>query len=263
MSEPSRLTHPTSYPEVNAVLKALLAEVEEILGEHLVGMYLYGSLAGGDFDPERSDVDFVVVTDGELPADIIEALAAMHRRIAIGGSRWAAKLEGAYVPKALIRRHDPDAGPCLTLNEGHFYMAPLGSDWVIQRHLLREQGGVVAGPDPRSLIDPVGPGALREAVLGFLREWWAPMLDDPDPRLQGGEYQSYAVVTLCRALYTLRHGAILSKTEAARWGEETLDQRWRALIAWASAWRPGGGARDVREILGFLRYAILRMKDEG
>ena len=30
-------------------------------------MYLDGSLAIGDFDPGKSDLDFVVVTDGELP----------------------------------------------------------------------------------------------------------------------------------------------------------------------------------------------------
>ena len=41
---------PTPYPEVNAILNVLLADVRAILGDQFVGFYLYGSLASGDFD---------------------------------------------------------------------------------------------------------------------------------------------------------------------------------------------------------------------
>jgi predicted nucleotidyltransferase len=57
----------TPNPSVNAILEVLLSGVKEVLGTRFSGLYLYGSLAGGDFDPERSDIDFLVVTDGELP----------------------------------------------------------------------------------------------------------------------------------------------------------------------------------------------------
>ena len=57
----------TSCAGVNATLADLLDRVRGIAGGHLFGMYLYGSLASGDFDPARSDIDFLVVTDGELP----------------------------------------------------------------------------------------------------------------------------------------------------------------------------------------------------
>src|SRR2546427_11235358 len=64
--------------------------------------------------------------------------------------------------------------------------------WIIHRHMLREHGVVLAGPAPRTLIDPVQPSELREAVLGILREWWMPMLVD-GPLLQNGFYRCYAV----------------------------------------------------------------------
>ena len=51
-------TYPTPYADVNSVLLELLTGVQNILGPHFVGMYLYGSLANGDFDQD-SDVDFV------------------------------------------------------------------------------------------------------------------------------------------------------------------------------------------------------------
>ncbi len=252
------MPYPTPYPDVNAVLHTLLSGVQTILGPRFVGMYLYGSLAGGDFDPQRSDVDFVVVTADVLPDETVAALRALHARIAARGSEWAAKLEGAYVPQQTLRRHDPAGPPCPTINEGHFYLAPLGSDWVIQRHIIREQGAVVVGPPPHTLIDPLQPDDLRRAVLGALREWWAPMLDNPDPRLDGGEYQAYAVLTMCRALYTLQHGEIISKTDAAQWARSALGERRAMLIEWAFAWRPGAQSVHRSETLDFIRYTVER-----
>lgn len=251
-------TNPTPYPDVNAVLHRLLAEVQAVLGERFVGLYLYGSLAGGDFDPTSSDIDFVVVTDGDIPDDIIPALGALHARLNASGLKWAAKLEGSYIPQAALRRYNPDDPPRPQVNEGRFYLAPHDADWIIQRHVLREGGVVVAGPAPQTLIDPIQPDAIREAVLGFLRSWWLPMLDHPDPRLQGGEYQAYAVLTMCRALYTLEHGTVASKPAAARWAQAALGERWSALIEGALAWRHGAPLDEFDETMAFIRYTLER-----
>jgi hypothetical protein len=62
--------YPTPYSDVNAVLDGLLSGVKQILGPRFVGMYLGGSLATGDFDPLRSDIDFLVVTTEDLPEDV-------------------------------------------------------------------------------------------------------------------------------------------------------------------------------------------------
>ncbi len=248
---------PTPYPAVNAVLHTLLSDVQTILGPHFVGMYLYGSLAGGDFDPRRSDVDFLVVTAAELPGDLIAALETLHARLAASGDKWAVKLEGAYIPQRALRRYDPADPPYPFVNEGRFYLARPGSDWVIQRHVLREQGVVLAGPALHALIDPVGPDDLRQAVAAILREWWAPMLDDP-ARLRRSDYQAYAVLTMCRALYTLENRAIVSKPVAARWAQEGLGQRWAALIAPALAWPSADAVNDLSETLEFIRYTLGR-----
>ena len=102
------VTAPTPYPDVNAMLDALLENVQDILGDYFVGLYLYGSLASGDFDPLRSDIDFVVVTTDPLPEELISALEEMHRRLWVSDLKWAAKLEGTYIPQNDLRRYDPD-----------------------------------------------------------------------------------------------------------------------------------------------------------
>lgn len=253
----AHVPHPTPYADVNTVLCVLLSGVQIILGDRFVGMYLYGSLASGDFDSQRSDIDFVVVTADVLPDELLPPLEALHAHIAASGLKWATKLEGAYVPQHALRRHEPDAAPCPSINEGEFRVGRLGSDWVIQRHIIREQGVVVAGPAPHSLIDPVQPGDLRQAVLGILSEWWAPMLHSP-AWVRGSEYQAFAVLTMCRALYTLHYGSVVSKPISARWAQTALGARWAALIEWAVAWRYDAQSDRLSETLDFIRYTLER-----
>jgi len=231
--------------------------VRSVLGHHFVGLYLYGSLASGDFNPQTSDIDFVVVTNANLSAELIHDLEALHARLWNSGLTWAAKLEGAYVPLPALRRYDPSAALCPTINEGRFYLDRQGSDWIIQRSLLREHGAVVCGPPLKSAIDPVTPDDLRRAVVDVLREWWAPMLDDPH-FIRNREYEAYATLTMCRALYALEYGDIVSKPTAARWALQTLDRRWAELIERALAWPQEPQTNSLSETLELIRFAIER-----
>jgi hypothetical protein len=252
-----RATHPTPYPDVNAVLCELLAGVREVLGDQFVGLYLHGSLAHGAFG-DGSDIDFCVATAGELPEEMHADLAAMHQRIASSGLEWATKLEGGYVPKRSLRRADPANAhyPCFDVRTG-LYLEPDNGNWVLARHVLREQGVVVAGPSPRDLIDALGPDDLRQAARDILRDWWAPILDDPT-RMSHPEYPRYAVLTMCRIFYTLERGTVVSKPVAARWAQGTLDQRWEPLIDRYSRVQSGAESNRLDEVLEFVRYTVER-----
>jgi hypothetical protein len=244
----------TPHKDINAILDILLKDVKEILGEQFIGMYLYGSLASGDFDSKSSDIDFVVVTEGILPDDTISKLEDMHKQVWASGLKWAAKLEGAYVPKDLIRRDDPNGYLCPTVNEGQFYVGHLGSDWIIQRHVIRKYGGALEGPDPKSLIDPVSPDEIRQSVLGVLDEWWFPMLDHPNWLSdRGSEYHAFAVITMCRSLHALQHGTIVSKPTAAHWAQMKIG-KWSSLIQKALISQHGIHEPFLDEALDFIRF---------
>jgi hypothetical protein len=250
-----KMMSPTPYPDVNETLNLLLSDVQKILGIQFVGMYLYGSLSSGDFNPDTSDIDFLVVTDDLLSEEKIAALESMHKRIWASGKKWASKLEGSYIPQKDIRRHDPDNLPCPMINEGKFYMDRHGSDWIIQRHIVREYGVVLAGPDPKTLIDPVTPDEIGDAILGILKEWWFPMLEDSAwLRLHGSNYHGYAVITMCRALHALYHGRIVSKPVAIQWAKENLASQWHHLIERAVASQYGGHSEFLNETLDFIRF---------
>ncbi len=249
---------PTPYRDVNEILQILVEEAQKVMGNQFVGMYLYGSLSSGDFHPDASDVDFLVVTEDRLSDEMVIMLAAMHQRIWETGLKWADKLEGSYIPKAHLRRYEKSGIAYPTVNEHKFYVAPHGSDWIIQRYIIREQGVALVGPDPKTLIDPVSPDDIRRAVRGILQEWWFPMLDDPSwLRDHDSPYHAFAILTMCRSLYALEHGTIVSKPVAAKWAQGELGRKWQKVIEQSLATRMGSREFDLYEdALKLIHYTI-------
>jgi predicted nucleotidyltransferase len=246
------------HPGIEVIVRKLLNDVQAVLGASMAGLYLHGSLACGDFNPLTSDIDFLVVTEHPLPSEIFSALQEMHAGLFSSRLDWAQKLEGAYVPKGVLRHHDPAHAPIPWLGvDGHFAMERLGSDWIIQRWILREKGLAIYGPPLPDLIDPVSPDDLREAVRNSLREWWSPPFPSPE-RFDNADYRAYAVLTMCRSLYVLEHGCVVSKPEATRWAMETLNKTWQPLIAAAASWRPGKGFNQMDATTGFIRFTLLK-----
>lgn len=251
--------HPTLYPEINVVLHRLLTDVQAILGDHFFGLYLHGSLATGDFNPDTSDIDFIVTTTDEIRGAKFTALEAMHAQVAASDSKWAKELEGSYIPLHALRRHDPAHAIHPRIERGgHLRLEQHNSDWVIQRYILREHGVAVVGPDLEPLIDPIRPADLQRAVLDILW-WWKNQLEDTSLVQQSG-HQAYAILSMNRVLYTLQFGQIVSKPEAARWALEILDERWVRLIIHALAWRPDEQLNQLSETLAFIRYTLHRAR---
>lgn len=249
---------PTPYQDVNVFLNLLLSRMQAILRDKFIGFYLGGSLALGDFNPHRSDIDFVAVTVDELPPEMIAALAAMHTRLRATGTKWARKLDGSYVPRQVFRHWTADHPPCPFVEDDQFYLTQQGSA-VIQRHIIHQYGIAVAGPSPQTLLDPVDAGELRSVLREMLEKWWQPLLDDP-AWLQQSQKQPFAILTMCRMLYTLEHGVVASKPVAAQWCQQAIDQHWTALIEWALAGPHATESNQLAGILGLIQYTLNRSK---
>jgi hypothetical protein len=58
----------------------------------------------------------------------------MHTHLYANGWTWSQELEGAYIPKNDLRRHDLEHAlvPWLGV-DGHFAFERLGSEWILQR----------------------------------------------------------------------------------------------------------------------------------
>ncbi len=247
----------TPYDDVNGILRRLLTGARAILGDNFVGMYLDGSLASGDFEYETSDIDFVVGTAVPATPEQMDQLVQLHGRIGHSTSKWAMEIEAAYIPVEALRRYDPANAthPYIDRGDCRLRWEHLAMDWVIHRHVLQTSGITLAGPPIQTLVDPVTPYELRQAVIGLFNFWWLPMSQEPAQLVEEG-YRRYAVLTMCRMLYTLAKGAVVSKPAAAQWALDNLEARWQPLIAWAMARPTAVPTNNLHETQNFVQSVI-------
>jgi len=267
VTAPARAAWPTPWPEVDRAAERLRDGIGEALGDRLVGLYLHGSLALGDFFPPASDLDFHAATAGPLDDPALARLGALHATFKREGG-WVARFEGVYLPLAALRRQDPAGGRLPTVGtDWDFGLGPPGPTWVLDRWVTREHGAIVTGPDPRELIDPIGPGELRAAVLASLRGYWAGRVaEGADVAwLRPRNYQAFAILTMCRDLYLLEHGVLVSKPAAAAWAARRLGPPWPAMAARALAWRADKRPDDrhLPETLGLVAATVELARPTG
>ena len=124
---------------------------------------------------------------------------------------------------------------------------------------------MIAGPDPRALIDPIDADEMRRAVGTIPLRWLEQAHHDPSwlVWLRQRREQAFVVLTLCRLLYTLDSGAVTSKPAAARWAEKVLGPRWSGLIERSRAGQVEGGETpegDVNDTVALLQHTVDRFR---
>lgn len=98
------------------------------------------------------------------------ALRALHDELPTRPQHWAQNLEGSYPPTDELRTLDALGRPWLYVDHGWREMQwSTHCNTAIVRWSLRECGVTLVGPDPKTLVDPVGPDVLRAAVREYAR----------------------------------------------------------------------------------------------
>ena len=242
------------------LLDSLVTEIQNALADNITGVYVSGSIATGEYDPKTSDIDLAVVTWHTLSDVELAALSALRDRLPPRSIEHP-DYEVDLIDCATIRRFRP--------GQRHVKIAwDEKVDWidyrpssVFERSTIREHGVTLLGPDPKTLIDPITSEDLAEAARGELRARWRNWSGGRWPRSEIQTYigaQGYEVETVCRALYTDRHGEMISKRDAIAWGLTHLPERWHPLLEWSRTVRKKWEAGDSRadEVLGFLEWAV-------
>jgi predicted nucleotidyltransferase len=254
---------PTPYVELNQVLADFIKRMQVILGENFTGAYLQGSFAVGDFD-QHSDLDFIAVVDEELDSPQVEALQKMHDRVYHLDSEWAKHLEGSYFPREILRDHSISGRQLWYLDHGARHL--IRSDHcntLLVRWIVREKGITLAGPAPKTLLDPVSEEQVRAEIFATLINWGNEILQDAT-RFNNRFYQSFIVLSYCRMLHDLQRGYPGSKREGAAWAKSALDPSWSKLIDGTWDGRPDpvskvlqpADAQDFEQTLRFVGYVM-------
>ena len=223
------------------MLGDLTTSLPVVLGRNLLGIYLYGSLTQRAFDSARSDVDCIVVTRRDLSDAQFARLDGWLTRAATSNP-WMSRLQMTILVRDQV----------LVMNApGSLYqfgrLARTGSDGnpIIWLNVLKS-GHTLYGPEPSSFVPPITTAILHEALVrevGYLRD----EIDNAASEWRDvPSYRVYAVLTLCRVLYSQATGRITSKPRAARWALSRLPKVWHPLIRHALELHSGTGSGRVR-----------------
>ncbi|GCE07293.1 hypothetical protein KDAU_46220 [Dictyobacter aurantiacus] len=225
--------NPTPYDDINGLIAQLLSEVRQIFGDRLAGFYLFGSLVTGDFDRGSSDIDLVAVTSTEIDEKEFEALRRMHEDFAVKNREWEGRIEVAYLSAAALKAFKDRRHRMAIISPGEpFHVIEAGKDWLMNWYTVREKGVVLLGPSPAALIPPISKEEYVQAVKEYALLYHERIHRLPVHRPS----QAYAILSMCRVLYTSRTGEQVSKKQAALWAMKEFPQ-WAALIQQALVWR--------------------------
>ena len=190
----------------------LVDRLKQVLGTKLLGVYLHGSGALGDFTPSRSDIDIVAVASGGLSDEECSRLRDELSPTALPCPATGLEF---HVVSAKTLDLATDAPPF----EVHFAAESRegsesfvdgrrrkgDADLAMHYAVLKTHGVRLAGPSASDVF----PEVPRDLMLRALREelQWAIAHGSP----------SYQVLNAARAWRFLEEGVICSKTEGGRW----------------------------------------------
>lgn len=189
-------------------MEIMINEILSILGDHNPSIYLYGSVATGDFKLGWSDIDILVLTDREITEQQAEGLVHLRQ-----------KLQERYPENPYFRLFE---GGMLSLDaflekkkERTVYWGTRGQrivDSYIFNSLstadLLDYGVVLYGSDIRPKMTYPSYEQMREDIRLHVQA-----------ARKYGEEVGW-LLDIARGIYTLRTGKIISKTKAGEWALE-------------------------------------------
>jgi predicted nucleotidyltransferase len=219
------------------VVRELGRRMRSVLGDELVGLYLYGSFVSGGFEPGVSDVDFVAVTRVVVDDARLVRLEQMHRGLDRLLPGWRNRIEVVYVDRRTLEAFRTSRGELVVISPGeplHRRTEP-PVEWLQNWYLVRETGRTVHGVLAAEVIPKISWKEFMTATTRYIRQ-----LEAQDRTGAGAGGIGYAVLTAARGLRAARLGVPSSKEDAAAWVRAETPE-WSDVVDEALGARRSGG----------------------
>ena len=215
---------------IQNLLDIFVSRSKQILKDNLIGIYLHGSAVMGCFNPQKSDLDFIVVINEALPDSIKKEY--MDMIVELNSCGPAKGIEMSIVTKSVC---NPFVYP--TPFDLHFSVAHLnwyksnpddyiqkmkGTDKDLAAHftIITNRGKCLYG-------DPIEKVFSKVPEQDYFDSIWNDIADAVEDI---SENTMYLTLNLARVLAYKNSGVILSKKEAGEWALENLPEEYHPLI---------------------------------
>ena len=225
LSKGERAAQPVWYDEtmqlaasqhISDLLDEIVAAFKALLGENLVGIYLHGSLAMGSFNPDSSDIDFLVFAKEKLSPQI-------RHEIAVAMVRLSEKAPSKGLEMSILTADSLRDFRYPTPYDFHFSQTWLDrykrdevdlsqenrvdADLAAHLTVTKGRGVTLYGPPIETMCPDIPVEYYRASILNDAKGILEDMSADP----------VYNVLNLCRVKAFLEMGGVMSKREGGEW----------------------------------------------
>lgn len=185
---------------VQSLLDGFVTSVRRIADVEAI--WLHGSLALGDFQLGRSDLDVVAVVSSPPPL----AVADLHRQL-MAASPLASKLHCSYMLASDLA--DPSVRHP-TFAQERYFDRPVTP---VTRRELALGNKSLYGPPPTSLLPAISDAEVAAFIRADLQSFWLPVTARRKP-WYADIWVDLGLVTVARAHVTLSSGELITKRAA-------------------------------------------------
>ncbi len=240
------------------ILEGFAEAAKECFGSGLTGVYLHGSAVMGCFNPKKSDLDLLVVTETAPPDG--EKRRFMEKVVSLNGKAPAKGIEMSVLKRRLAEEFVYPTPFELHFSPMHLerwerdpegYIADMkGEDPDLAAHItvLKARGVTLCGKPAGEVFGEVPREAYFESIRSDVENAEEELAEDP----------VYLTLNLCRVLAFRREGLVLSKKEGGEWALGNIPERFRGFVKRASEDYAGGASfRPGKEESGdFARFML-------
>lgn len=213
-------------------IKGLLNDIKighiKILGDNLIGIYIHGSLAMDCFNPQSSDVDFLVVVQEKLPTETKKEIVRLLLRLSD-----SAPVKGFEM--SIILQGDLDHFSYPTPFELHYsylhkerylsdpeYICGDDEDPDLAAHiyLTINRGFCLYGSPVDLVFKPIPDIYYIKSLLFDLKGVEKKITGDP----------IYNILNLCRVLMYLKEQKVVSKKEGGQWLLKRIGEPFSTVV---------------------------------
>lgn len=212
------------------LLDSITLAAEDILSELLTGVYLHGSLAMGCFNPAKSDIDLILVINGEMTD--WRKRQFMERVVELNAHAPAKGLELSVVTEEVCRDFVYPTPFELHFSPAHLQWWQQDPEGYIQRMkgtdpdlaahftIIRKYGIALKGAAVEEVFGPVPEEAYLDSIRLDVKSAVEDVSDNP----------VYVILNLCRVAAWVEEKQVFSKRQGGEWGLVHLPAKYQPLI---------------------------------
>lgn len=218
----------TGVPEL--IIRSFVENTKNILQDNLVGIYLHGSAVMGCYNPDKSDLDFLVVVKESMMDDVKRTYMDM----VVGLN---AQTPGKGIEMSIVKREVCDPFIYPTPFELHFsqmhikwysenpddYIRKMnGTDKDLAAHfkVIKARGKCLFGLSIDEVFGEVPEQYYMDSLWNDIEEATEEITDNT----------MYLTLNLARVYAWVKEKKVLSKKEGGEWGLENLPDKYHSLL---------------------------------